>query len=240
MASHQATTRQPTQYARDLETIGGLSAPSKMPCYSWSLPASSCKLGSLLAKQQGTVCSGCYALKGRYMMPNTQEAMARRLEALNNTSLDVFVRAFSRVLQHKLDTYKGGKRSPSWFRWHDSGDLQSEDHLRRIIIIAAVLPDVTFWLPTREVGIVRNTLEDGWKNFPANLTIRVSVNKVDDEVPDWYLKLHHCPQIRLSGVHTKDVHQESFLECPAPTQGHHCGDCRACWTSLSPISYELH
>ena len=42
---------------------GGLSSPSKMPGYSYNLPAIHCKTGSKLAQIPGTTCHGCYALR---------------------------------------------------------------------------------------------------------------------------------------------------------------------------------
>ena len=46
------------------EITGGLSNPSKMPGKAYSIPASRCNVGSRLAKVKGSVCEGCYALKG--------------------------------------------------------------------------------------------------------------------------------------------------------------------------------
>ncbi len=43
--------------------VGGLSQTSKMPCKSWGISAKACKTGGKLAKVEGTVCHGCYALK---------------------------------------------------------------------------------------------------------------------------------------------------------------------------------
>ena len=53
-----------TQQAWDL--VGGLSKPSKMPGWSYGLPAKECKTGSKLRKVKGSTCHGCYALKGCY------------------------------------------------------------------------------------------------------------------------------------------------------------------------------
>ncbi len=64
------------------QITGGLSAPSKMPGPSYNLPATQCITGAKLAKIPGSVCHGCYALKGRYRFNNVKAAMARRLEAL--------------------------------------------------------------------------------------------------------------------------------------------------------------
>ena len=64
------------------EITGGLSKPSKMPGPSYNLPAAACITGAKLAKIPGTVCYGCYALKGRYRFTNVRLALARRLESL--------------------------------------------------------------------------------------------------------------------------------------------------------------
>ena len=70
---------------KDLEKIvGGLSKPSKMPGPAYNLPAYKCITGQKLAKIPGSVCFGCYALKGRYRFRPVKSAMERRLEALKD------------------------------------------------------------------------------------------------------------------------------------------------------------
>ena len=66
------------------EITGGLSAPGKMPEGSYNIPASACQTGQILAKVEGTPCSGCYALKNRYRMPIQKAAMERRLKSLDH------------------------------------------------------------------------------------------------------------------------------------------------------------
>ena len=61
-----------------------LSNTSKLGVKSISLDANKCKTGSKLAKKKGTVCNGCYALKGCYVFPVVKDAMARRLEFFNS------------------------------------------------------------------------------------------------------------------------------------------------------------
>ena len=61
-----------------------LSNTSKLGVKSISLDARKCKTGSKLAKKPGTVCNGCYALKGCYVFPVVKDAMARRLEFFNS------------------------------------------------------------------------------------------------------------------------------------------------------------
>ena len=99
---------------------GGLSKPSKMPGYAYNLPAWECKVGSKLAKVPGSVCHGCYALKGRYRFPNVKEAMYRRLASITRPD-------WARTMAADINA-----RKSRFFRWHDSGDVQSVKHLLKI------------------------------------------------------------------------------------------------------------
>ena len=100
------------------QITGGLSKPSKMPGPSYNLPATACRTGAKLAKVPGSVCSGCYALKGFYRFSNVKAALARRLKSLNHPE---WVEAMAVLIKGKPH-----------FRWHDSGDLQGPDHVKKI------------------------------------------------------------------------------------------------------------
>lgn len=64
---------------------GGLSTPSKMPCRAYGLPAGAqCPTGSKLMLHPGSVCSRCYAQKGKYRFNNVVEAQNRRLASLRH------------------------------------------------------------------------------------------------------------------------------------------------------------
>ena len=64
------------------EITGGLSSPSKMPGYAYNLPAWRCITGVKLQAVPGSVCAGCYAMKGRYRFRNVKEALERRQQSL--------------------------------------------------------------------------------------------------------------------------------------------------------------
>lgn len=200
---------------------GALSAPSKMPCHGYSTPASACHTGSRLAKVPGSVCAGCYALKGRYPFPAVQNALAKRLKAIES------VQWTSDMVELIARKEKSG-----FFRWHDSGDLQSVQHLFAICEIARCLPQIRFWLPTREYGIVSQYLEIG--DIPDNLTIRLSAFKIDGPAPASIAK-------RL-GVQTSTVvTDKSEVTCPSSKQGNKCLECRNCWDkSIGNIAYGKH
>ena len=85
------------------EIIGGdLSATTKMPCKSFNLPAWECKTGSKLAKIPGTVCHGCYAMKGNYTrFPSVKKAQYKRLGQLFNPAwVDAMVSLIERKTIH--------------------------------------------------------------------------------------------------------------------------------------------
>lgn len=193
------------------EITGGLSKPSKMPGYAYGLPAAECKVGSVLRQIPNSVCSKCYALKGRYVFPNVQAAEYRRLEALKDPQwIDAMVHL---IQQRKIE----------WFRWHDSGDIQDLEHLEKIVEVARRCPDTKFWLPTREKKIVRS-----YKGaVPNNLVIRVSGAMIDGEEPKGF-------------ANTSTV-VSAGETCPARNQGNECKDCRACWDrSVVSVSYRAH
>ena len=67
-----------------IEIIGGLSSPSKMPSYSFSIPASKCITGTKLRNVKGSVCSKCYAMKGMYRFPVVKNALMKRFDNLTH------------------------------------------------------------------------------------------------------------------------------------------------------------
>ena len=107
--------------------VGGLSKPSKMPSYGYSLSAFKCKVGSKLREVLNSTCANCYALKGRYIFPNVQEALDRRMDKLQNNPK--WVDAMIYLILHYCTKTKV-------FRWHDSGDLQSVGQLIYIVTVS--------------------------------------------------------------------------------------------------------
>ena len=190
--------------------VGGLSKPSKMPGWAYGLPAKECKTGSKLVKIKGSTCHGCYALKGCYVFKVVMAALYKRLESINTP---LWVGAMSLLINSKKS---------KWFRWHDSGDIQSEEHLLKIFAVCKLTPDVKHWMPTREAWT---------KHFlplcPANLIIRFSAPMVDQAAPASWPKTSTVVKTGAS--------------CPAPQQNNECRDCRACWSKdVKNVAYGQH
>ena len=189
---------------------GGLSAPSKMPGPAYNLPAQACITGAKLVQIPGSVCAGCYALKGRYNFSNVRLALARRLESLKHPR---WVEAMTVLI-----------KGEPWFRWHDSGDLQSAWHLKQIFEVCNRTPETRHWLPTREARILNLMDPD---IIPPNLIIRMSSHMIDQKPVTFW------PWTSTVSSTTKT--------CPALDQGNSCRDCRACWDrKVSNVTYPKH
>jgi len=196
------------------EITGGLSSPSKMPGYAYNLPAWRCITGVKLQAVPGSVCAGCYAMKGRYRFRNVKEALERRQQSLVHPQ---WVEAMTLLVTHY-------SRAVPFFRWHDSGDLQGVDHLNNIFEVCNRTPGIQHWMPTREVKILKGIQPEV---VPKNLIIRVSSHMIDQgPVNSW--------------PHTSTVVQAG-KSCPAAEQGNACGDCRQCWDkTVSNVAYPKH
>ncbi len=202
------------------EIVGGLSKPSKMPSLGISLPASECKTGQKLRKIPGSVCSKCYACKGMYVFPNVKNALLKRLDAISNPD---WVDAMTYLIRNKKQV-----KDTKVFRWHDSGDLQSVDHLAKIAEVAAQTSDVMHWLPTKEKGIVAKFKAAG-NVIPKNLLVRVSGAMIDGKPP-------------RNADHTSTVVSDpAKATCRAFENNGECGACRKCWNpEIKNISYHVH
>ena len=192
-----------------LKITDSFTKTSKMPGLSYSLPAWECKTGSKLRKLPGPPCYNCYALKGNYLRyPDIKKAQYYRLNSLAH---DSWVTAMvAQVMRQK------------WFRWHDAGDVQSVDHMNKILTVCRLTPGTKHWLPTQERPYLPAP-----EDVPENLVIRLSGSKIDGPAP-------------TAWTHTSTVVTKNAT-CPAPNQGGKCKECRACWTkSIKNISYGKH
>ena len=202
----------------------GLGKPSKMPGPSTSLPAQACNVGAKLAKVPGSVCAKCYALRGHYTAPSVRQGLARRLAALSHPR-------WVEGMTYLIERATGGR---GWFRWFDSGDIQSPEHLRNIAEVARNVPDVDMWLPSKESTVVRQVMAEMGDDWPPNLTVRLSAPMVGG-----------APPRAWKGLLTSTVDAvnppEGTVRCEAKARGNFCGPCRACWDpNVANVDYPAH
>jgi hypothetical protein len=203
-----------------IKFVGGLSAPSKMPCQGYSISALRCITGAKMAKVEGSICSKCYALRGNYRYSNVQNSQEKRYQSL---LLPEWSNAMATAIL--------GSESSGFFRWHDAGDLQGVWHLQKIVEVCNLTPSIKHWLPTREFAIVGDFIKGGGV-IPENLCIRFSALMFDGQPPEKLAKRY--------GVQVSGASKENFT-CPASKQGNKCLTCRACWDKTAfNVTYKRH
>lgn len=223
-----------------IENCGGLSRVTKMQMFNsdnkliqimgYNIPATECNVGSILANVKGSTCENCYALGGNYLRYNHNKPGSKlyeRLEHVLHNPLWRYAMVYLILNESRLD----------YFRWHDAGDIQNEKHLADIIWICEQLPDIKFWLPSREHSVIQKYLESGHE-IPANLNIRMSA----------YMNDARPPKFRISGFTTSTVIKDKKPNyktwiCPATIKNNpkNCGPCSACWNKNIPnVSYNYH
>lgn len=213
---------------------GSMGFPAKMPGTSYGIPAAMCNVGSKLAQIAGTVCHGCYALKGNYVYHDVKRAQYIRLAGTRHVRWAESMAFMLNAMHGFAPRPKGLKskkvKSQGWHRWHDAGDLQNVAHLAAICRVCELTPKIRHWLPTREIAIVLAYVKSAGV-IPANMTIRVSATKIDGKATTTWLW--------TSGVHDQIAPQGK--ECGAPKTNNECSSCRACWSrDVAHVSYHLH
>ena len=202
---------------------GRLGVPSKIPGFAWGLSAKRCILGSQLRAIRGTVCSTCYALRGNYTFAPVQRGLERRYRALSHPS---WCDAMIFMINYRAD------QGHEYFRWFDSGDVQSTEHAVMIAKVARGTPVVRHWIASKE-----------WKvwfayrkhhKVPRNMIVRLSAVNVDQGIV--------CTDpFPAASVSSRVDHYDRAWQCRSKQQGNRCADCRACWDpAVRHVNYVKH
>ena len=215
------------------QVTGGIGFTTKTG-FSYGLPArKACRVGSRLSKEKGSACFGCYARGGNYAYPSVKTAHDNRLGSIRKLKDTTFRSLWVQCMVLMINNVaKKHDKSMYFFRLHDSGDLRDVNHLKAIAEVAEATPEVKHWLPTKEVGVVRDFLKT--ESIPENLNVRLSAYFVDKPA-DFDLDLP------VAVVYTDSV--DGAHVCPAIQnhKGCHGNGCRACWSkSVKTVGYQKH
>jgi hypothetical protein len=163
-------------------------------------------------------------MKGTYLYKGTKAVREHNLNLIKQGEWTGWVQ--NMVYEIKRSNTSG------YFRWHDSGDVQSIEHLKAIAEIAKQMSGIKFWLPTLEKGILNKAMRQGLE-IPENLTIRLSTAMVNGEPSKAWAT--------TSTVTTKkDMRVEGVL-CKSYEQEGKCLTCRACWDkTVKNVTYLKH
>lgn len=177
----------------------------------------------------GLVVHNCYALKGNYGYLNQQFFQATRhgwaeaaLEVDENgrslAGLDPVVKArrcaFTSTMTEVIRSYYAPHREstrlqhgedPRYFRVHDAGDVFSVLYAHAWNAIAANLPGIKFWMPTRMW--MKQAFLAAFQAAPPNMAIRPSALHFQDAAPV-------VPQLAAGSTANPDE-QSKHWNCPA-------------------------
>ena len=139
----------------------------------------------------------------------------------------------TRAMFESMDLADG--QPAGFFRFQDSGDINIHrsawrTYLKAIFIVAASIPAVFFWLPTRtwEFPVMLREVRRMMRENPLpNLVIRPSSNLADESAPA-IRGLHAGTSVRSPGTRTMFADRK----CPAYSgNGTSCMNegCRGCW-----------
>jgi hypothetical protein len=199
--------------------IPKLSKASKMNCKSFSLPVNEEVCKGMLddTGKVKPVCQSCYAKKGFYHMPVVKAVRENNLIA--SKEID-FTKHMIKLLEKQR-----------YFRWFDSGDVYSNDFLRKIEEICYNTPHVKHWIPTKSRELFNQNTWDRLESLP-NVTVRYS----SPSIIGTYEEKHGSTVSSVIKKSTKEL-----FYCPASNQKGKCNDCRACWNkNLKVVSYLKH
>ena len=248
-------------------TVRLLSQPSKMSCYSWSLPAA----GAACPSMNGTICAGCYATKGSYRYPSTEKAQQARWqwtrESMRSAAAAApWVQHMSNVIIHKVLLSK----APKFFRIHDSGDFFNSTYtmawlqvIREVNSYAVThkLEPIKFWASTRRWQAACRCPTSDSSTTPAGTHFRILSG--DDRMMRALQMLAAEPHVTIrpsaldfdavapilpglaagSGSLTPTAAPVLAQICPASRNSSSCAaeSCRHCWTNPSePVYYLQH
>lgn len=219
-------------------TVSLLSDASKMPSLSFSLPAGDSCPWALYG--EGAICDGCYAEKGRYIMPNVKNAQRVRFEWVKRCVRTPEGRAeFHRAMVAAI-TAAGN----SYFRGHDSGDFFCPAYVEMWAEVCKALPEVTFWFPTRTWRALTDPRASAAtkKNWSLALSALCALPNVRVRPSALFFNAP-APMVRnlVPGMSAGTTARDEGFNCPAATQGNVCGTCRTCWDSPdTAVSYHRH
>lgn len=245
----------------DLWSItGGLSNPSKMPGKGWGTSAMRCQRGKVMSGINGTTCAGfdpnvpvgaklkptdnpkngCYAQDGKYIMPNVIECHARRIEAFY-ADTDLWISAMAMLVS---GVYHVNAKPSRYFRFLDSGDLESPEMLAAFAALAMICTKTKFWVPTRQYNHVVKYHAMGGV-IPANMVVRISCDMHDALPPKRVLRDGVCASNVLREMTDAELAAAGGYACPATQKGKPStclgNKCLSCFSREVPlVGYHNH
>jgi hypothetical protein len=178
-------------------------------------------LPPVTACPKGVPCADkCYARKAYRQYPATRAAWDHNLEFARSDCP-----GFHESIREQL---RAARKLPTFFRWHVSGDILSEDYLDEMMETAAEFPGVKFLAFTKQHHLVAFVAEMARDNGPSFVTVANSMPQnltiVFSAWPNHPIHNPHGFPVAWCQDGTEDRVPETALSCPG-----NCEACGMCW-----------
>jgi len=218
-----------------------ISSPSKMKIRNakvgcWSLEARVSCPGSVGPNGKIVeVCKSCYATKGMYRFPNTKKVRQHNKQDYHRDDwVDDMIKEVSKY---------------DYFRWFDSGDIETPELAKKIHAVIKATPNVKHWLPTRsdKVNTIKDYLvlkqagdrmayTDNLATLP-NIATRFSADSIG-------LNNNERPGVNSYVIRHEEIFEakkQGIFVCPVGINLNQksCDTCTACYTNQK-VAYVLH
>ncbi len=193
---------------------------------SWSLPAGTSCPGAKGAE----VCEGCYAKKGMYRFPVVKNVREHNKQDYHRDNwVDDMVKEVSKY---------------DYFRWFDSGDIETPELATKIRQVVSATQGVKHWIPTRSDKILKiKVVLDGI--IPPHTSIGnfvgVAVRPSADNIG---LNNNERPGVNSYVIRDTDLFEakrQGIFVCPVTTDKTRtsCDTCTMCYTNAK-VAYLVH
>jgi len=193
---------------------------------SWSLPALTHCPG---AREKGglivEVCRGCYAREGCYHFPSTKAVRE------------------SNVLDYKQDDWEdrviAKLEGEEYFRWFDSGDVDTPVLAAKLHRIVKATPDTKHWIPTRSHKFKRIDRHLRLIDEEPNACVRISSDNIGVPIVEYVAGARRPSSVVIKNAN--DVPDGATVCNSYKTKPAKCNGCRACWDkTVETIAYPIH
>jgi hypothetical protein len=207
---------------------------SDMGCWSFSLPPGKEGACPMAVTGPNSICGGCYAMLGRYNMPNVLNAQWIRFMWIKSLlETDEGQREFELTMIDSINRHVKNR----YFRFFDSGDIFCPQLADSLYNICNTLSHIQFWFPTRSYWAKSKRWQTALQNLASlpNVALRPSALYYNQEAPilDGYA---HGTTVVTS------IDMDIAKLCPKTVNGGSCesNNCRACWDKTGAIAYLVH
>lgn len=198
---------------------------------SWSLPAGTSCPGAKGAE----VCEGCYAKKGMYRFPVVKNVREHNAQDYHREDwVDDMVKEVSKY---------------DYFRWFDSGDIETPELAHKIRRVIALTGKTKHWLPTRsdKVKSINDTINGAtygsslMQSLPISQYNNVALRPSADNIG---LNNNERPGVNSYVIRDTDLFEakrQGIFVCPVTTDNNRtsCDTCTMCYTNAE-VAYLVH